>query len=90
LLFSDSLDFKKANAIKRHFDGRCNIAFGIGTYLANDAQINPLNIVMKVTECNGSPVAKISDCPGKGMCRDSAYVDYLNRAIGWRMSHENF
>ena len=88
LLFSDSLNFERATAIKKHFDGRCNIAFGIGTYLANDTQINPLNIVMKVTECNGSPVAKISDSPGKGMCRDSAYVDYLNRTIDWRLSHD--
>ena len=88
LLFSDSLNFERATAIKKHFDGRCNIAFGIGTYLANDTQINPLNIVMKVTECNGSPVAKISDSPGKGMCRDSSYVDYLNRTINWRLSHD--
>ena len=88
LLFSDSLNFERATAIKRHFDGRCSIAFGIGTYLANDTQIEPLNIVMKVTECNGSPVAKISDTPGKGMCRDNEYVDYLNRAIKWRLDHE--
>ena len=87
LLFSDSLDFRRATAIKKHFDGRCNIAFGIGTYLANDAGVEPLNIVMKVTECNGSPVAKISDTPGKGMCRDNGYVDYLNRTIKWRMEH---
>lgn len=88
LLFSDSLDFRKATAIKKHFEGRCNIAFGIGTYLVNDTQIIPLNIVMKVTECNGSPIAKISDTPGKGMCRDNGYVDYLNRTIKWRMEHE--
>ena len=87
LLFSDSLNFERATAIKRHFDGRCNIAFGIGTYLANDAGVEPLNIVMKVTECNGSPVAKLSDSPGKGMCRDNGYVDYLNRTIKWRMEH---
>lgn len=87
LLFSDSLNFERATAIKRHFDRRCNIAFGIGTYLANDAGVEPLNIVMKVTECNGSPVAKLSDTPGKGMCRDNGYVDYLNRTIKWRMEH---
>lgn len=88
LLFSDSLDFKRATDIKHHFDGRCKVAFGIGTYLANDTGVEPLNIVMKVTECNGAPVAKLSDSPGKGMCRDDAYVDYLNRAIQWRLTHE--
>lgn len=87
LLFSDSLDFQKATMIKRHFDGRCNIAFGIGTYLANDTDVAPLNIVMKVTECNGSPVAKLSDVPGKGMCRDDEYVEYLKRTIKWRLEH---
>ena len=59
------------------------------TYLANDTSKEPLNIVMKVTECNGSPVAKLSDTSGKGMCRDEDYVDYLKRCIGWRMSHED-
>lgn len=87
LLFSDSLNFERATKIKKHFDGRCRIAFGIGTYLANDTGVEPLNIVMKMTECNGSPVAKISNTPGKGMCRDAEYEDYLKRAISWRMKH---
>lgn len=49
--------------------------------------IQSLNIVMKVTEANGQPVAKISDTSGKGMCKDETYVDYLTRAINWRMTH---
>jgi len=88
LLFSDSLDFERATKIKKHFEGRCKVSFGIGTYLANDTDVEPLNIVMKVTECNGLPVAKISDVAGKGMCRDNEYVDYLNRCISWRLRHE--
>lgn len=87
LLFSDSLNFAKATEIYNHFNGRAKIAFGIGTYLANDTSEKSLNIVMKVTECNGSPVAKLSDVEGKGMCRDSEYVDYLHRTISWRMNH---
>jgi nicotinate phosphoribosyltransferase len=43
---------------------------------------------MKITECNGLPVAKISNTPGKGMCRDNDYVDYLTRCINWRLNHE--
>lgn len=88
LLFSDSLNFEKADKIFRHFNGRCKVAFGIGTYLANDTKVEPLNIVMKTTACNGQDVAKISDTPGKGMCKNPAYVEYLQRCIDWRMEHE--
>lgn len=89
LLFSDSLDFNRADKIFRHFRGKAKVAFGIGTYLANDTFAEPLNIVMKTTKCNGQDVAKISDTPGKGMCRNEAYVAYLQRAIDWRMKNEN-
>lgn len=87
LLFSDSLNFEKADKIFRHFHDRINVAFGIGTYLSNDTCVNPLNIVMKTVKCNGGDVAKISDTPGKGMCRNPEYVDYLERCIKWRMDH---
>lgn len=88
LLFSDSLDFGRADALYRHFNGRAKVAFGIGTYLANDTDENALNIVMKTTFCNGMDVAKISDTPGKGMCKNPAYVEYLQRSIDWRIEHE--
>lgn len=88
LLFSDSLNFKKADEIFRHFNGRVKVAFGIGTYLSNDTLVCPLNIVMKTTKCNGMDVAKISDVSGKGMCKNPDYVEYLQRCIDWRMSHE--
>ena len=89
LLFSDSLDFNRADEIFRHFQGKAKVAFGIGTYLANDTFAEPLNIVMKTTKCNGQDVAKISDTPGKGMCKNEAYIAYLQRAIDWRMENEN-
>ena len=88
LLFSDSLDFEKADSLFRYFNGRVKVAFGIGTYLSNDTSVKPLNIVMKTTACNGCDVAKISDTPGKGMCKNPEYVDYLQRSIDWRMNHE--
>lgn len=90
LLFSDSLDFEQATKIKKHFEGRCKIAFGIGTWLACDCGIPALNIVHKMVECNGAPVAKISDAQGKLMCRDDEYVDYLKRCIDWRLRHEDY
>lgn len=90
LLFSDSLDFDKATMIHNHFSSRAKVAFGIGTFLSCDLgeKIKPLNIVMKVTECNGQPVAKVSDVEGKGMCKDKEYVDYLRRCIDWRLKNE--
>ena len=87
LLFSDSLDFEKAAYLYETFEGKCKVAFGIGTYLAGIQDETPLNIVMKMTECNGAPVAKISNTPTKGMCRDNEYLDYLKRCINWRLSH---
>ncbi|MBR5341183.1 MAG: nicotinate phosphoribosyltransferase [Erysipelotrichaceae bacterium] len=88
LLFSDSLNFEKATDIYKYFEGRCKVAFGIGTYLSNDTSVGALNIVMKVTLCNGQDVAKISDIEGKGMCKNQDYVDYLKRSIEWRMENE--
>ena len=87
LLFSDSLNLEKAHAIREHFKDECKVAFGIGTFWSNPLD-DALNVVMKVTECNGMPVAKLSDVEGKGMCKDPEYVEYLKRAISWRMHHE--
>ena len=88
LLFSDSLNFEKATKLCRYFKNKCKVAFGIGTYLSNDTSVNALNIVMKVTKCNGQDVAKISDVEGKSMCQNQDYVDYLLRSIDWRMNNE--
>ena len=88
LLFSDSLDFPRAEAIYSKFSDIAKVAFGIGTYLANDTCAEPLNIVMKVTQCNGLPVAKLSDVDGKTVTNDTEYVNYLKRAMDWRFSHQ--
>lgn len=88
LLFSDSLDFARASAIYEHFKGKTKVAFGIGTYITNDTSVPSLNIVMKITKCNGCDVAKLSDVEGKGMCKNPEYVDYLQRCIDWRIKNE--
>jgi nicotinate phosphoribosyltransferase len=87
LLFSDSLDFERASKIYSYFKGRVKVAFGIGTYIANDTDVPALNIVMKTTACNGMDVAKISDVAGKGMCKNPDYEHYLKRCIDWRMKN---
>ena len=87
LLFSDSLDFDRADKLRTYFKDRAKVAFGIGTYIANDTDVPALNIVMKTTECNGQDVAKLSDVEGKGMCKNPEYIKYVQRCIDWRMSH---
>ena len=85
LLFSDALDFDKAQEIYNHFKGRVNVSFGIGTFLSNDTCENPLNIVIKLQYVNGHPVAKLSDTPGKAMCQDPDYLFYLKSAVDYRL-----
>jgi nicotinate phosphoribosyltransferase len=86
LLFSDSLNFEKAQEIYDEFEGRCNVAFGIGTFLSNDTFVKPLNIVMKITDCNGLPVCKLTDNPEKAMGKDEEFINFVKRAIMWRLS----
>ena len=82
LIFSDQLSFPLAIEIARRFHGRARTAFGIGTNLTNDVGFEPLNIVIKMTECNGQPVAKVSDAPGKIVSTDARYLAYLRQVFG--------
>ncbi|MGN6654907.1 MAG: nicotinate phosphoribosyltransferase [Rhodanobacter sp.] len=81
LVFSDSLDIPRVMQLYAHFRGRCQLAFGVGTNLTNDVGPAPINIVIKMIRCNGQPVAKLSDSPGKNMCEDPAYVAYLRQVF---------
>ncbi|WP_076736493.1 nicotinate phosphoribosyltransferase [Cronobacter sakazakii] len=82
LIFSDNLDFPKAIELYRHFADRVKLGFGIGTRLTCDIpHVKPLNIVIKLVECNGRPVAKLSDSPGKTICHDKAFVRALRKAF---------
>ena len=85
LLFSDSLDFERAQAIYDHFRGRIRVSFGIGTFCSNDTGVEPLNIVIKLQTVNGHAVAKLSDAPGKAVCRDATYLEYLKRSVDFRL-----
>jgi nicotinate phosphoribosyltransferase len=81
MVFSDALNVPLAIRLFRHFRGRSQIAFGIGTNLTNDLGYTPLSIVIKMTRCNGQPVAKISDEPGKAMDYDPSYLAYLREVF---------
>lgn len=81
LVFSDSLTFEKALAIWERFHTQARLAFGIGTNLTNDVGHKPLDMVIKMTRCNDQPVAKISEAPGKSMCQDESYFNYLKQVF---------
>ncbi len=86
LTFSDGLDLPTAFGIWRHFADRVPTGFGIGTNLSNDLGPVPLNIVMKLVRCNGQPVAKLSDSPGKTLCTDETFLTYLRQVFGLKGS----
>jgi len=88
MVFSDSLSLEKANAIYRRFKDRAKVVAGIGTALTNPIKDKATNIVMKIVSCNGRPVAKLSNNPGKQMCEDSEYVEYLKKAVKFNKAYE--
>lgn len=85
LVFSDGLNLPKAIDLYRRFHGRVPTTYGIGTDLSNDTPHKALNIVMKILSCNGQPVAKLSDSPGKTLCENETYLAYLRQVF----NHQN-
>ena len=88
LLFSDSLDFDRAQALYDYFCSRTKVSFGIGTFCSNDTEEDALNIVIKLQSVNGRAVAKLSDSPGKTMCRDEQFVHYLKESVEFRINRQ--
>ena len=82
LVFTDSLDIPRALKIHDTFRCRIKTSFGIGTDLTNSCGAKPINIVIKLVECNNQPVAKLSDDPGKQACGDTGYLAYLKSVFG--------
>jgi len=81
LVFSDGLNIPRALELYKHFSGRIQTSFGIGTDLSNDTPERALNVVMKLMSCDGQPVAKLSDSPGKTLCQDETYLSYLRQVF---------
>jgi len=89
IVFSDGLDFDKMLRLHKLstfempliYGTGIKCSFGIGTNLTNDCGVKPIQIVIKMVSCNGLPVAKISDSPGKGMCEDKEYEKYLKKVL---------
>ncbi len=70
IIFSDSLDYEKVKHIADYCKRKIGISFGVGTNFTNDVGLEPLNIVLKMTDAlpdEGvwTPVVKLSDEKGK-------------------------
>ena len=81
LVFSDGLDIDTVIKLSRYFKNKINVSFGVGTNFSNDLGVPALQNVIKLVECNGNPVAKISNNPSKTMCQDELYLTYLKKVI---------
>lgn len=77
LVFSDGLKVETIENLYRTFCHKIKLNFGWGTNLTNDFGLETLNIVMKIVKCNNQPVVKISDSPGKTMCDDIKFINYI-------------
>lgn len=90
LVFSDNLDLDKALELYQRFHKQIKLVFGIGTRLTCDIPgVTPLNIVIKLIQCNGKPVAKLSDSPGKTICQDTGFVKALHKAFNLPLVKHN-
>lgn len=73
IIFSDGLTAAEAQRISHHCTNRIRCSFGIGTHFTNDCTrpgglpSKALNMVIKMTHCNGVPVVKLSDVPTKAI-----------------------
>ncbi|MCK0205239.1 nicotinate phosphoribosyltransferase [Ornithobacterium rhinotracheale] len=70
IIFSDGLNPEKVKSITEATKGKIGISFGIGTNLTNDVGLEPMNIVIKLTDVLTSdnewvPTVKLSDEPFK-------------------------
>lgn len=73
IIFSDNLTAERACKIQLLFQNRIQVSFGIGTHFTNDFPGSPaLNMVIKMFQCNGIPVVKLSDVPTKAIGQTDA------------------
>lgn len=81
LVFSDSLTIAKAIHIYHYIKKRAKPMFGIGTHLMNDVGLAALDIVLKMTEVNGTAVIKYPDTPGKIVSTNEQRLNYLKKEL---------
>lgn len=82
LVFSDGLTMEKAAQLYYRFRNEIDVVCGIGTQLTCRIDgVRPLNVVMKMVECNGKPVAKVTDSVGKMLITNNNFVTQLCAAF---------
>ena len=78
LMFTNSLDGRRAVALAQHFEGKIGVSFGIGGGTTNNMTYTPsLNIVSKAIRVNGRGTVKLSDDEGKHMGTTEDVARYL-------------
>ena len=87
IIFSNALDFPKADEIRHYCSGKIRCAFGIGTNLTNDTGNPASNVVMKLMWCRMNsrdtwkPCIKLSDDLGKNM-GNTAEIEHCKYELG--------
>ena len=82
ITFSNALSFEGAKDLYQTFSPLTIPWSGIGTKYTNDFPgQSPLDIVIKMVECNGQPVAKVNEDSGKTISDSPEWVEYLKYMI---------
>ncbi|MCZ4243791.1 nicotinate phosphoribosyltransferase [Pedobacter punctiformis] len=86
IIFSDALNYNKVENIVNYCKGKIGMSFGIGTNLTNDAGVEPMNIVIKMTQAlpkdnEWIEVVKLSDEDGKHTGNPST-IDLAKTILG--------
>jgi nicotinate phosphoribosyltransferase len=83
IICSDGLNEGSILDLYSQFNHQVNLVFGVGTNLTNDVRFgNVPSFVMKMVQCNGKPVAKISNSAGKGAMFDQNHIKDLQMVFG--------
>ncbi len=77
LFYSDGLNDYTIQNIHHHVRKNAIPKYGVGTFFTNDTFLRAPQAVMKIVECNGQPVAKLSNNPAKASCTDETYLTYI-------------
>ena len=88
IIFSDALNYEKVVNIAAYCKGRIGVSFGIGTNFTNDVGLEPMNIVIKMTEAlpeaeSWTAVVKLSDVAGKHS-GDTRTIELAKEVLGIR------
>ncbi len=82
IVFADGQNVQSMMQISEALHGKIGYTFGWGTDLTNDVGFDPISIVVKATQANGHPVAKLSDNIAKATGPKEA-VDRMKRLVNY-------